>query len=219
MTILFENYDEFCDEVYKLFKIDVKGGEGEYRIIGYMIFVAVQKAYATETEKLESISAVIDQKVTQFDEISTGTRLGMMTSVKMLSEILDKKHLELTELDKFVYKSLHERIETEMSSIAARILKDALSKNGLSLNDQLNSTIKELSSVSENAVRNTNTMANGVKKVLSSTTLRLLGFPFLGAFASIILVLLLQSIGLISLPIQANIDAAAFAHQIMLNSR
>ena len=127
MSILFENYDEFCDEVYKLFKIDVKGGEGEYRIIGYMIFVAVQKAYATETEKLESISTVIDQQVTQFDEISTGTRQGMMTSVKMLSEILDKKHLELTELDKFVYKSLHERIETEMSSIAARILKDALS--------------------------------------------------------------------------------------------
>lgn len=218
MSILFENYDEFCDEVYKLFKIDVKGGEGEYRIIGYMIFVAVQKAYATETEKLESISTVIDQQVTQFDEISTGTRQGMMTSVKMLSEILDKKHLELTELDKFVYKSLHERIETEMSSIAARILKDALSKNGLSLNEQLNSTIKELSSVSENAVRNTNTMANGVKKVLSSTTLRLLGFP-LGAFASILLVLLLQSIGLISLPIQVNIDAAAFAHQIMLNSR
>ena len=212
MSILFENYDEFCDEVYKLFKIDVKGGEGEYRIIGYMIFVAVQKAYATETEKLESISTVIDQQVTQFDEISTGTRQGMMTSVKMLSEILDKKHLELTELDKFVYKSLHERIETEMSSIAARILKDALSKNGLSLNE-------ELSSVSENAVRNTNTMANGVKKVLSSTTLRLLGFPFLGAFASILLVLLLQSIGLISLPIQVNIDAAAFAHQIMLNSR
>lgn len=101
MSILFENYDEFCDEVYKLFKIDVKGGEGEYRIIGYMIFVAVQKAYATETEKLESISTVIDQQVTQFDEISTGTRQGMMTSVKMLSEILDKKHLELTELDKF----------------------------------------------------------------------------------------------------------------------
>lgn len=219
MSILFENYDEFCDEVYKLFKIDVKGGEDEYRIIGYMIFVAVKKAYATETEKLESISTVIDQKVTQFDEISTGTRQGMMTSVKMLSEILDKKHLELTELDKFVYKSLHERIETEMSSIAARILKDALSKNGLSLNDQLNSTIKELSSVSENAVRNTNTMANGVKKVLFSTTLRLFGFPFLGAFASILLVLLLQSIGLISLPIQVNIDAAAFAHQIMLNSR
>ena len=219
MTILFENYDEFCDEVYKLFKIDVKGGEGEYRIIGYMIFVAVQKAYATETEKLESISTVIDQKVTQFDEISTGTRQGMMTSVKMLSEILDKKHLELTELDKFVYKSLHERIETEMSSIAARILKDALSKNGLSLNDQLNSTIKELSTVSENAVRNTNTMANGVKKVLSSTTLRLLGLPFLGAFASILVVLLFQSIGLIALPIQVNIDAAAFAHQIMLNSR
>lgn len=219
MTILFENYDEFCDEVYKLFKIDVKGGEGEYRIIGYMIFVAVQKAYATETEKLESISTVIDQKVTQFDEISAGTRQGMMTSVKMLSEILDKKHLELTELDKFVYKSLRERIETEMSSIAARILKDALSKNGLSLNDQLNSTIKELSTVSENAVRNTNTMANGVKKVLSSTTLRLLGLPFLGAFASILVVLLLQNIGLIALPIQVNIDAAAFAHQIMLNSR
>lgn len=219
MSALFENYDDFCEEVYRLFKYDLRGGENEYRVIGYMIFVAVSKAYAEQVGKLSDITESLEKTIVQHEEISSGTRKGLMSSVKLLSEILDKKYTEINNLRTEVHSELRQKIEDEMSSMAARALKAAMSQNGLTLNQQLSSTIQELNSASEEVITSADKMASSIKKSLASSTLRLFCLPLLGTIAGVILVLILQSIGAISLPVQVHLDTDAFVQQILSHSR
>ena len=41
MNSVFDNFDLFCEEIYKEFKIDVRGGESEYKILGYMVYTCL----------------------------------------------------------------------------------------------------------------------------------------------------------------------------------
>ena len=52
MSSVFDNFDLFCEEIYKEFKIDVRGGESEYKILGYMVYTAVKKAYEENTTRM-----------------------------------------------------------------------------------------------------------------------------------------------------------------------
>lgn len=219
MSALFDNYDDFCEEVYRLFKYDLRGGENEYRVIGYMIFVAVSEAYAEQVGKLSDITESLEKTIVQHEEISSGTRKGLMSSVKLLSEILDKKYTEINSLRTEVHSELRQKIEDEMSSMAARALKAAMSKNGLTLNQQLSSTIQELNSASEEVITSTDKMASSIKKSLASSTLRLFCLPLLGTITGVILVLVLQSVGAISLPVQVNLDMDAFIQQMLSHSK
>ncbi|EBD3165883.1 hypothetical protein CPJ78_18050 [Salmonella enterica] len=219
MSALFENYDDFCEEVYRLFKYDLRGGENEYRVIGYMIFVAVSKAYEEQVDKLSHITDSLEKTIVQHEEISSGTRKGLMSSVKLLSEILDKKYKEINDLRMEVHEDLTKKIEEEMYAMAARALKNAISKNGLTLNQQLSSTIQELNSASVDVISSTDRMTKSIKKSLSASTLRLFCLPLLGTIVGVVLVLILQSVGAISLPVQVNLDTDAFIQQIFSHSR
>ena len=57
MNSVFDNFDLFCEEIYKEFKIDVRGGESEYKILGYMVYTAVKKAY----ENIEASQTLLTQ--------------------------------------------------------------------------------------------------------------------------------------------------------------
>ncbi|EHL8548673.1 hypothetical protein KE545_004451, partial [Salmonella enterica] len=151
--------------------------------------------------------------------ISSGTRKGLMSSVKLLSEILDKKYKEINDLRTEVHEDLTKKIEEEMYAMAARALKNAISKNGLTLNQQLSSTIQELNSASVDVISSTDRMTKSIKKSLSASTLRLFCLPLLGTIAGIVLVLILQSVGAISFPVQVNLDTDAFIQQIFSHSR
>lgn len=104
--------------------------------------------------------------------------------------------------------------QQELENMAARILKNELSKNGLTLNQQLNSTIKALSGASDEAINNAEMVGQRVKKSLSGTLFRLFLLPMAGTLTAVLLILILQSVGILSLPVQVHIDAGAMADQL-----
>lgn len=214
MSSVFDNFDLFCEEIYKEFKIDVRGGESEYKILGYMVYTAVKKAYAENTTRMEETEKKISSFLLQFDELGTGVRKALISSVQLIADALDKKYESIASLKDEVQADIHRETQQEMEKLAGRILKQELSKNGLTLNQQLNSTIKALSGASEEAINNAEMVGQKVKKTLTGTFLRLFLMPMLGTLSAILLILLLQSVGIISLPVQVNIDAGALATQL-----
>lgn len=214
MSSVFDNFDLFCEEIYKEFKIDVRGGESEYKILGYMVYTAVKKAYAENTTRMEETEKKISSFLLQFDELGTGVRKALISSVQLIADALDKKYESIASLKDEVQADIHRETQQEMEKLAGRILKQELSKNGLTLNQQLNSTIKALSGASEEAINNAEMVGQKVKKTLTGTFLRLFLLPMLGTLTAVLLILLLQSVGIISLPVQVHIDAGALATQL-----
>lgn len=214
MSSVFENFDTFCEEIYKEFKIDVRGGESEYKILGYMIYTAVKKAYDENTSRMEETEAKISSFLLQFDELGTGVRKALISSVQLIADALDKKYESISSLKEEVQVDIIRETKQEMEKLAGRILKQELSKNGLTLNQQLNSTIKALSGASDVAINNAEMVGQKVKKTLSGTFLRLFLMPMMGTLTAVLLILLLQSAGIISLPVQVHIDAGALATQL-----
>lgn len=214
MSSVFDNFDLFCEEIYKEFKIDVRGGEDEYKILGYMVYTAVKKAYAENTTRMEETEKKISSFLLQFDELGTGVRKALISSVQLIADALDKKYESISSLKDEVQADIHRETQLEMEKLAGRILRQELSKNGLTLNQQLNSTIKALSGASEEAISNAEMVGQKVKKTLAGTFLRLFLMPMLGTLSAVLLILLLQSMGIISLPIQVHIDAGALATQL-----
>lgn len=214
MSSVFDNFDLFCEEIYKEFKIDVRGGESEYKILGYMVYTAVKKAYAENTTRMEETDKKISSFLLQFDELGTGVRKALISSVQLIADALDKKYESIASLKDEVQADIHRETQQEMEKLAGRILKQELSKNGLTLNQQLNSTIKALSGASEEAINSAEMVGQKVKKTLTGTFLRLFLLPMLGTLTAVLLILLLQSVGIISLPVQVHIDAGVLATQL-----
>lgn len=219
MNNLFENYDSFCDEVYKEFKYDIKGGESEYKVIGYMIYTAVKKANEESLKQAEESEKKIQSFVMQFDELGTGVRKALVSSVQLIADALDKKYESIGSLRDELKADLLASTEAELSLVAGKILKGELSKNGVSLNSQLTATIKALQAASEQAIENSESVGQSVRKALKSTLLRLFILPLLGAFAGVILILILQSAGVLSLPVQVNIDASKLVQHMATGVR
>lgn len=219
MIDLFEDYDSFCDEIYKQFKYDIRGGETEYKILGYMVFVAVRNAYAEQVSQLDTINSNMDTYVTQFDSICTETRKALLTSVKMLAEALDKKYHEVSTLRDEIKTDVLRMAEKELSLMAGNILKREINKNGITLNQELATTIKELQQASSNAVSKAESIGNSIRKSLGTSFVRLFLMPLLGTVVGIIAVLVMQSFGIIALPVQVNIDAVKFSQHILSHLR
>lgn len=219
MNNLFENYDSFCDEVYKEFKYDIKGGESEYKVIGYMIYTAVKKANEESLKQAEESEKKIQSFVMQFDELGTGVRKALVSSVQLIADALDKKYESIGSLRDELKADLLASTEAELALVAGKILKGELSKNGVSLNSQLTATIKALQAASEQAIENSESVGQSVRKALKSTLLRLFILPLLGAFAGVILILILQSAGVLSLPVQVNIDASKLVQHMATGVR
>jgi hypothetical protein len=214
MSDVFENFDSFCEQVYKKFKYDVQGGEAEYKVLGYMIYIAVKEANEDNLQRMEETEKKIQSFLLQFDELSTGVRKALISSVQLIADALDKKYESIGLLKDEVQKDIVTAAETDLRAIAGRILKDELSKNGLTLNQQLNSTIKSLSGASDDAISKAEVVGQKIKKTLSGSLLRLFILPLFGTLSAVLLILILQSIGVISLPVQVHIDAAALASQL-----
>ncbi|HCR1912216.1 TPA: hypothetical protein ONC18_005025 [Enterobacter kobei] len=214
MSSVFDNFDLFCEEIYKEFKIDVRGGESEYKILGYMVYTAVKKAYDENTTRMEETEKKINSFLLQFDELGTGVRKALISSVQLIADALDKKYESIGHLKDEVQADVLKQAQHELENMAARILKNELSKNGLTLNQQLNSTIKALSGASDEAINNAEMVGQRVKKSLSGTLFRLFLLPMAGTLTAILLILILQSVGVLSLPVQVHIDAGALAAQL-----
>lgn len=214
MSSVFDNFDLFCEEIYKEFKIDVRGGESEYKILGYMVYTAVRKAYEENTTRMEETEKKINSFLLQFDELSSGVRKALISSVQLIADALDKKYESIGHLKDEVQADVLKQAQQELENMAARILKNELSKNGLTLNQQLNSTIKALSGASDEAINNAEMVGQRVKKSLSGTLFRLFLLPMAGTLTAVLLILILQSVGILSLPVQVHIDAGAMADQL-----
>lgn len=214
MSSVFDNFDLFCEEIYKEFKIDVRGGESEYKILGYMVYTAVKKAYEENTTRMEETEKKINSFLLQFDELGSGVRKALISSVQLIADALDKKYESIGHLKDEVQADVLKQAQQELENMAARILKNELSKNGLTLNQQLNSTIKALSGASDEAINNAEMVGQRVKKSLSGTLFRLFLLPMAGTLTAVLLILILQSVGILSLPVQVHIDAGAMADQL-----
>jgi len=214
MSSVFDNFDLFCEEIYKEFKIDVRGGESEYKILGYMVYTAVKKAYEENTTRMEETEKKINSFLLQFDELGAGVRKALISSVQLIADALDKKYESIAHLKEEVQADILKEAQQELEKMAGRILKNELSKNGLTLNQQLNSTIKALSGASDEAINNAEMVGQRVKKSLSGTLFRLFLLPMAGTLTAILLILILQSVGVLSLPVQVHIDAGSLAAQL-----
>lgn len=205
----FDDYKAFCVEVYKEIGYDLqKSDSEEYKILSYMVWVAIDRSHAQHVIKLQEALEKFQSIILQFEQIGAGTRQGMMNSVKMLSDVLDESHNKLKGLQDEMKANIINDSLAALKNKADEVLTDALSKKGLTLNQQLQATIAQFGAASDEAVNSADSVARKVNSTLKKTLWGLFLLPLAGCFTAIILILMMQSLGVISLPVQVNLDPA-----------
>jgi len=219
MSSLFDDYENLEQEVYKRFKFDLSGCGDEIKVIAFLVYIAQEKAFAAELSKMEEISNKMEAHSAKFEEINTSLNRSLMSTLKLFADLFDNKFNEISLLKEEIHSELSTVLKNEVNTMASIALKQALSVNGISLNNELKGVVSTLNESAENSIAQASALSQKVNKSLTGIKIKLFTLPLFGSFVGIVIMLLMISAGIVSIPVNVNIDVMTLANEIMNNIR